>query len=111
MHVARNKRRYTAKSGEERCYETVLLRRSFRDGDKIRHETLANLSKLPPEVVAAVDATVKGRTLVADDDRAGAPAVAMISYEMWQRQFAGGADVIGSPISVERRSAPGFCPA
>jgi hypothetical protein len=42
-----------------------LLRRSFRDGDKVHHETLANLSKLPPEVVAAVEATVKGQTLVA----------------------------------------------
>ncbi len=65
MHVARNRRRYAAKSGEERIYETILLRRSFRDGDKIRHETLANLSKLPPEVVAAVEATAKGQALVA----------------------------------------------
>lgn len=64
MHVARNKRRYVAKSGEERLYETVLLRRSFRDGDKVRHETLANLSKLPPEVIAAVEATVKGQHLM-----------------------------------------------
>src|SRR5271166_7148707 len=61
MHVARNRRRYAAKSGEERVYETILLRRSFRDGDKIRHETL---SKLPPEVIAAVEATVKGQTLI-----------------------------------------------
>ena len=65
MHVARNRRRYAAKSGEERVYETILLRRSFRDGDKIRHETLANLSKLPPGVIAAVEATVKGQALVA----------------------------------------------
>jgi hypothetical protein len=65
MHVARNKRRYAAQSGEERIYETILLRRSFRDGDKIRHQTLANLSKLPEEVIAAVEATVKGQTLVA----------------------------------------------
>lgn len=64
MHVARNRRRYVAKSGEERLYETVLLRRSFRDGDKVRHETLANLSKLPPEVIAAVEATVKGQQLM-----------------------------------------------
>ncbi|MEQ6326633.1 transposase, partial [Mycobacterium canetti] len=65
MHVARNKRRYAAKSGEERVYETILVRRSFRDGDKVRHQTLANLSKLPPEVVTAVEATVKGQALVA----------------------------------------------
>jgi hypothetical protein len=64
MHVARNKRRYAAQSGEERVYETILLRRSFRDGDKIRHQTLANLSKLPEEVIAAVEATVKGQALV-----------------------------------------------
>jgi hypothetical protein len=65
MHVARNKRSYVAKSGEERVYESVLLRRTFRDAGKVRHETLANLSKLPPEVVAAIEATTKGQTLVA----------------------------------------------
>jgi hypothetical protein len=52
------------KSGEERVYETILLRRSFRDGAKVRHETLANLSKLPPELVAAIEATLKGQTLI-----------------------------------------------
>jgi hypothetical protein len=31
MHVARNKRSYVAKSGEERVYETVLLRRTYRE--------------------------------------------------------------------------------
>ena len=53
------------KSGEERVYETILLRRSFRDGAKVRHETLANLSKLPPELVAAIEAATKGQTLIA----------------------------------------------
>ena len=65
MHVARNRRGYVTKSGEERVYETILLRRSFRDGAKVRHETLANLSKLPPELVAAIEATLKGQTLIA----------------------------------------------
>jgi hypothetical protein len=64
MHVARNRRGYVTKSGEERVYETILLRRSFRDGAKVRHETLANLSKLPPELVAAIEATLKGQTLI-----------------------------------------------
>jgi hypothetical protein len=53
-----------AKSGEERVYETILLRRSFRDGAKVRHQTLANLSKLPPELVAAIEAATKGQTLI-----------------------------------------------
>src|SRR5579863_9744240 len=64
MHVARNKRTYTAKSGEQRVYESVLVRRTYRDGGKVRHETLANLSALPPEAVAAIEATLKGERLV-----------------------------------------------
>jgi len=64
MHVARNKRRYVAKSGQERVYETVLLRRSFRDGSQVRHQTLANLSKLPPQLIAAIEAATKGQTLI-----------------------------------------------
>jgi len=64
MHVARNKRRYVAKSGRERVYETVLLRRSFRDGSQVRHQTLANLSKLPPQLIAAIEAATKGQTLI-----------------------------------------------
>jgi hypothetical protein len=65
MHVARNRRGYVTTSGEERVYETILLRRTYRQGAKVRHETLANLSKLPPELVAAIEATLKGQTLVA----------------------------------------------
>jgi hypothetical protein len=30
------------------------VRRSYRDGGKVRHETLANLSALPTEAVAAI---------------------------------------------------------
>jgi len=64
MHVARIPSRYVSKSGEERRYESVLLRRTFRQEGKVRHETLANLSHLPGEVIALVDAALKGVTLV-----------------------------------------------
>ena len=64
MHVARNKRAYVTKSGEEKTYESVLLRRSYRDGGKVKHETLANLTKLPAEAVAAIEASLKGQRLV-----------------------------------------------
>jgi Transposase DDE domain len=64
MHVARNKRTYVAKSGEQRVYESVLVRRTYRDGGKVRHETLANLSALPAEAVSAIEATLKGERLV-----------------------------------------------
>jgi Transposase DDE domain len=64
MHVARNRRRYVAKSGEQRVYESVLVRRTYRDGGKVRHETLANLSALPAEAVSVIEATLKGERLV-----------------------------------------------
>jgi hypothetical protein len=43
----------------------VYLRRTFRDGAKVRNETVANLSMLPAAAVAAIEATLKGQTLVA----------------------------------------------
>ena len=64
MHVARNRRAYVAKSGEHRVYESVLVRRTYRDGGKVRHETLANLSALPADAVSAIEATLKGERLV-----------------------------------------------
>ena len=53
-----------AKSGEQRVYESVLVRRTYRDGGTVRHETLANLSALPADAVAAIEATLKGERLV-----------------------------------------------
>jgi hypothetical protein len=64
-HVARVKKTHVDKQGRRHVYESVYLRRTFRDGGKVRHETLANLSVLPDAAVAAVEATLKGQTLVA----------------------------------------------
>jgi hypothetical protein len=64
MHVARNKRAYVARSGERRVYESVLVRRTYRDGGKVKHETLANLSALPGPAVDAIEAALKGTPLV-----------------------------------------------
>ena len=65
MHVDRVRSRHTSKSGETREYESRLLRRSFRKPDgKVGKETLANLSALPAAAVDAVEAVLKGATLV-----------------------------------------------
>ncbi|MFA7345920.1 MAG: hypothetical protein WC003_16595 [Terrimicrobiaceae bacterium] len=39
----------------------ILLRESFRDAGKVRHRTLANLSKWPKPVVEGLRALLKGR--------------------------------------------------
>jgi hypothetical protein len=64
MHVATTRRHYVGKDGIERHYETHLLRRSVRDGTKVRNETLANLSHLPDELIDAIRAGLCGKTLV-----------------------------------------------
>jgi len=64
MHVATTRRHYVGKDGTERHYETHLLRRSVRDGTKVRNETLANLSHLPDELIDAIRAGLAGKTLV-----------------------------------------------
>ena len=42
VHVATTRRHY---KGQE--YTTTLLRRSYREGGKVKNETLGNLSHLP----------------------------------------------------------------
>ncbi|HEX6454124.1 MAG TPA: IS1634 family transposase [Trebonia sp.] len=64
MHVARIKSGHTSKDGQRREYESRLLRHTYRDGGKVRHKTLANLSKMPASVVDAVEAALKGDVLV-----------------------------------------------
>jgi Transposase DDE domain len=67
MHVETSRSHQTLRDGTVRTYERHLLRRSYRDGGKVRKETLANLSHLPPEAIAAVRAVLAGKTLVDAD--------------------------------------------
>jgi hypothetical protein len=64
MYVESPSRTYRAKDGSTRTYRTHLLRRSFRDGGKVKKETLANLSALPDSAIAALKASLSGSVLV-----------------------------------------------
>ncbi len=64
VHIATQRRKYTGKDGVERVYESQLLRRSFREDGRVRNETLANLSVLPPAAIAAIRAILAGKSLV-----------------------------------------------
>jgi hypothetical protein len=48
-----------------------LLRRSYREGGKVRHENLGNLSHLPLEVIEAIRKMLAGKVLVDLDERFG----------------------------------------
>jgi transposase len=63
MHVVTTRRTY-----KDRVYETHLLRRTFRQDGRVKNETLANLSHLPPDALDAVRRVLHGERLVADTD-------------------------------------------
>jgi Transposase DDE domain len=64
VHVVRVKKSHVDKQGQRRDYESVYLRRTYRDGDKVRNETVANLTMLPASSITAIEATLKGQTLI-----------------------------------------------
>jgi hypothetical protein len=65
MHIDDTSRQYMTAGGERRVTRCLLLRRSYRDENgKPRNETLANLSALPDNAIAALRLALKGATLV-----------------------------------------------
>jgi len=65
VHVVRVKKTgYVDKQGRERDYSSAYLRRTYRDGGKVKNETVANISALPDHVIDLIDAGLKGQQLV-----------------------------------------------
>lgn len=63
VHVATTRRVY-----KDRVYETHLLRRSFREEGKVKHETLGNLSHLPPDLIDVIRRRLQsGQPTIAGD--------------------------------------------
>jgi transposase len=60
MHVATIRRRHG-----DRVYESHLVRRSIREGKRVRHETIANVSRLPPAAIEALQRALRGEALMA----------------------------------------------
>ena len=64
MHVAKVAKKYVTKDGISRESVAYLLRRTYRDGVRVKHETLANLSALPQATLEAVRVSLTGQALV-----------------------------------------------
>ena len=56
VHVATTRRTYKGK-----VYETHLLRRSYREDGKVKHQTLGNLSHLPPDLIDTIRRRLRGQ--------------------------------------------------
>src|SRR3990172_4101565 len=63
VHVVTTRREYKG-----RVYEAHLLRRTYREGGKVRNETLANLSRLPRETIELVRRSLRGEQFLASVD-------------------------------------------
>jgi len=61
-HVVTTTRRYKGK-----VYKTHLLRRSYREGDKVKNETLGNLSHLPDHTIELIRGSLSGTAYVEAD--------------------------------------------
>lgn len=64
VHVVTTRRRYKG-----RVYATHLLRRSFRDGQKVKNETVGNLSRLPEPLIEVIRRALRGETFVSVGER------------------------------------------
>ena len=63
MHVAKIERRHG-----EKVYRSYLLRRSYREGHSVKHQTLGNLSSLPEHVIDLIRRALAGESFLAPDD-------------------------------------------
>jgi transposase len=59
MHVAKIVRRHKGKT-----YVSYLLRRSYREGGQVKHQTLANLSHLPEPLIDLIRRSLQGEAFV-----------------------------------------------
>ena len=59
MHVATTVRHYKGKT-----YTSHLLRHTYREGKQVKHQTLGNLSHLPPDIIEMIRGRLRGDTAV-----------------------------------------------
>ncbi|HEX6760729.1 MAG TPA: IS1634 family transposase, partial [Propionibacteriaceae bacterium] len=64
MHVATVTSRQVDKAGRLREYQSHLVRRTFREGGKVKHQTLANITALPPAAIEAIRAVLRGEQVL-----------------------------------------------
>jgi Transposase DDE domain len=64
MHVATVTSRRVDKTGRLREYQTHLVRRTFREDGKVKHQTLANITALPATVIEGIRVMLGGQQLL-----------------------------------------------
>ena len=88
---------FTAMAAFERQREAVLV----RQGAGAVPEAV-EAAAVTPDVFPLLGApALLGRALVDDDARAGAPAVAVVSHDLWQSRFGGDPALVGARVALD----------
>ncbi len=64
MFIQRTYRKYE----NGKSYESVLMMENYREGKKVKHRTLAVLTKLPKNVISTIEKTLKGHEVNTIED-------------------------------------------
>lgn len=64
MFIQRTHRKYD----NGKCYESVLLMENYREGKKVKHRTLAVLTKLPKNIISGIEKMLKGHQVTTIED-------------------------------------------
>jgi len=92
---ARN-RVFTAMAAFERQRDATLLRGSEPQSVEV--------TAVSPDVFPLLGTgALRGRTLIADDARDGAPPVAVLSHGLWTARFGSDSAIVGSDITIDGR--------
>ena len=99
-HVVTTTRKYKGK-----VYRTHLLRRSFREGQRVKNETLGNLSHLPEPLIDVIRRSLQGERFVSAAERfeiVASRAHGHVQAVMAAMERLGFASLLGSKRSRER---------
>ena len=109
LHIRDHSTRFSdvvAFSPRDQVNVNIAGRAELADGQLVSGNFFSGLGVSP----------VVGRALTPDDDRADAPAVAVLGHGIWQRLFGGDPGILGRTLAVNGTSAvvvgvapPGFC--
>ena len=66
---------------------------------------IVNTADVTPEIFPLLNAKpLAGRTLLPDDGKQGATAVAVLSENLWRSRFGANAEIIGKSVTLDKRS-------
>ncbi len=101
LHVATTTRKYKGK-----VYQTHLLRRTYREDGKVKHQTLGNISHLPAELIDTIRRHLRGDASAAADahfEILRSLPHGHVAAVLGTLRHIGLEELIGSRPSLERR--------